>query len=149
MSTSIAFKARLREELRRFSLNVPFDLPALVAQVARVFQLDVGRVNLTYLDEDNDFITLSNNEDLRELLRLHGESPQAVRLFVNRKAAAEPKQEEFKQEDFQAAMAHAVKLLSPFADVAVHFAPPTFHGSDWCSVTDVVKCRSPEPVSSR
>jgi len=82
---NVTLKISLDEDIRRVSVEQNFTFETLIKTLRRLFKYltdaDVQGLNIRYLDEENDWITLSSDEELKEAKSL---SPFFLRLALSR-----------------------------------------------------------------
>lgn len=78
-------KVGFNGELRRFSFTGN-SMKGLLDQIASILQVDVHQMNITYLDEENDWVTISTDPELQYALQLASNQKKPLRLNVSPKA---------------------------------------------------------------
>ncbi|KAK1363161.1 Ubiquitin-associated (UBA)/TS-N domain-containing protein [Heracleum sosnowskyi] len=93
MATSIVIKVQYGETLRRFSSEVVdgklhLDMNALREKIHSLYSFPVGsELVLTYIDEDKDVVTLTDEEDLDDIVR-QSLNPLRITVKLNMKRSA-------------------------------------------------------------
>lgn len=89
MDTELVIKVKYGDTLRRFSVlsngNGPLDLDmaGLQAKIRNLFKLTSDSdITLTYIDEDNDIVTLVDDADLRDAVK-QDLNPLRINIFVD------------------------------------------------------------------
>jgi len=82
MDSKIILKAKFGEDIRRVSLDLPINIKQLFGIIQEIFQNLEGRYTVKYLDEDNDYISLSSDIELREAVNVAKQQGNVLRLFI-------------------------------------------------------------------
>ncbi|XP_019185108.1 PREDICTED: protein NBR1 homolog isoform X3 [Ipomoea nil] len=95
MDTSIVIKVKYGETLRRFNAGVvdeklALDIDQLREKILYLFNLSPDvQITLTYIDEDDDVVTLGDNEDLKDVVKQELD-PLRITVKLNSERSGRP-----------------------------------------------------------
>ncbi|GAB2289462.1 hypothetical protein Dimus_023771 [Dionaea muscipula] len=96
MASSVVFKVKYGDTLRRFNVQVDGDQPlyldmdGLRGKVRSLFNFSPdAALTMTYVDEDHDVVTLGDNEDLRDVVK-QGLNPVRINVQLNDEKGGSP-----------------------------------------------------------
>jgi len=88
MESKLVLKIKYGEDTRRISVDLPLTIKQLFGILQEIFPT-LGQFTVKYVDEDNDYITVSSDLELREALNVANKQQNNIlRLFVFDKAGA-------------------------------------------------------------
>eukprot|EP00128_Syssomonas_multiformis_P000474 Colp12_sorted_trinity150504_noHs@18042 len=107
----VTVKVTFKDDCRRLaSINQDIRLQALVQKVATVFKFENEKFVLKYCDEDGDFVTLTNEEELQELFTTtNNKGEKVVRLTLVKEEAEKPPAKLTKTVSFADDIVHSPK----------------------------------------
>jgi hypothetical protein len=90
MSQTIVVKSVLKEDIRRFSVNVNCTWLFFTETISKLYDSEITSLHVTYRDEEGDDIAITSDDELSEAIRLAGDSkPPILRILISKKGISE------------------------------------------------------------
>jgi hypothetical protein len=84
MSQTIIVKSVLKDDIRRFSVNVNCSWTFFLDIISKLYDSDITTLHVTYRDEEGDDIAITSDDELLEAIRLAGGSkPPILRVLIS------------------------------------------------------------------
>jgi hypothetical protein len=84
MSQTIIVKSVLKDDIRRFSVNINCTWSFFSETISKMYDSEITSLRITYRDEEGDDIAITSDDELLEAIRLAGESkPPILRVLIS------------------------------------------------------------------